>query len=362
MLLPAVSIIALCGIAASSAAATEAPFYKLNSVGRLKAKETREVGLKAEGSQVLKSTGAGITITCTGIATKAGATIIGSEAPEPGTSSGVIEYSGCTIVGNGEKCVVTSVKGAKDKKIVTKALKDELVYGAEKPGKGTKIQDLFKAVEGPFVVVKFEAEAGGTCKFTETSVEGSVDVEILNAKKETVAFEEHEVEEKFGYIRALPNATKECKFKGGALDKCVTSSLKAFGVASTLEGTSEAFLTGTHAGQVFGVFSKGGGGGGWDFSLSAGATKIKTGASTKVTVINVSGATIEPTEMFVSTTGDFGSNQLDCLGKTYDPIPATSAKCEFTTTYHDTGTHTEEFTIYLGFFPDSNTLTITGEP
>jgi hypothetical protein len=255
VLLAAVFIIALSGVATSSAFAEEDPFYRVNG-GRLGHGSTAEVGLKtSSATQVLKSTGAGITITCTGIAAVNGL-LIGSVAGEPGTSSGRIEYSGCTVIGNGTKCIVTSIAGVKDKKILTKPLRDELVASAEKQEAGTKILDLFKAVEGPFVEIKFEPEAGGVCKFSGTTVEGSVDVEILNSKKLPVSFAVNEKEELDGFIKALPNGTKECKLEIGKLSKCTTSSLKAFGVASTLEGTSEVFLTGANAGQEFGVFFK----------------------------------------------------------------------------------------------------------
>ena len=170
VLLPAMFVIALCGVATSSAFATEDPFYKLAG-GRLKAGETREVKLKGQSAtQVLKSTSAGITITCETIEAKAGATINGSEPGEPGTSSGVIVYGKCTVEGNGEKCVITSVAGAKDGKVVTNALKDELEYNKPPPYvKGTKIVDLFIPASGNvFVTLKFEPEVGGKCTFSET--------------------------------------------------------------------------------------------------------------------------------------------------------------------------------------------------
>lgn len=106
-----------------------------------------------------------------------------------------------------------------------------------------------------FVKIKFEIEADGKCTFTETSVEGSVDVEILDSAKELIEFGLNEPEEVVGFMKVLPNGTKECKIKAGNLDKCTTSSLKAFGVASTLEGLAEVFLAGVNTGEKFGVFS-----------------------------------------------------------------------------------------------------------
>jgi hypothetical protein len=260
VLLCAMFAIVLSGAATPSAFATEAPYYKVAG-SRLGPGGSKEVEFRAEGNQVLKAPGAGITITCTGLAVKTTATFNGSAMGEPGVSAGSLEYSGCTVAGNGSKCLTTSGTSLKDKKIWTNSLKDELVLNAEAPVKGTKVLDLFKAVAGAFAVIKFEPEAGGECKFKETSVEGSVDVEILNSKKEVVAFEEHEAEEAVGFIKALANGTKECKIKAGVLDKCTTSSLKAFGVASTLEGTAKLTLAliiskGEKVFQDFGVFSK----------------------------------------------------------------------------------------------------------
>lgn len=256
VLIPAVFIIAPCGVAASSAFAVEAPFYKLNKAGRLKAGETRELGLKGSSATYVIKTSI-LTITCTSLATKKGSTINGSEPGEAGTSSVVLEKSNCTQTGNG-KCIVTSVAGAGDKKIVTTTLKDELELAAETPVKGTKILDLFTPVSGTLIAdILFDpGSVGEKCKFGEDSLEGSVDAEILNSKKETVAFEEHEAEETSMFIKALPNGSKACKLKAGKLDKCVTSSLKGLGVAATAEGTDEIFLTGGDAGKVFGVFAK----------------------------------------------------------------------------------------------------------
>jgi hypothetical protein len=255
-LLPAVFVVVLCGVVTSSALATEAPYYKAGGA-RLKAGATKEVRLKGEGNQNFRSTGLAITTTCTTLATQKGATINGSEPGEPGTSAAVIEYSGCTVVGNGERCVVTSVAGAKDKKIVTNALTDELVFGAEVPVKGTKMLGLFKPTTGAVIVeINFEPESGGACKFTKMSFEGFVALEVLNAKKAAVAFEENESEQEVGFIRPLANGTKACKIKAGKLDKCVSSTFKVFGSASILEGTSEVALTGKDAGTSFGVFAK----------------------------------------------------------------------------------------------------------
>jgi hypothetical protein len=249
MLLPALIVFALCGAAASSASAVEDPFYKLEGA-RLKAKETRELGLKGAGGTLrITVTTVSITVICTSVTVTAGSTIDGSDAGAPGTDSGQLEYTGCTVSGNGAGCAIPG------KVIKTNALKGELVLSTEGVTEGTtKIYDLFKPVTGAlFATLKFE---GAECKFKETAVEGSVDVEVLNSKKEAVGTGKNEKEETNGFAVVLPNGTKDCKLKEGKLDKCVTSSLKAFGVAAALEGTYETFLTGADKGKKFGVFSK----------------------------------------------------------------------------------------------------------
>jgi hypothetical protein len=246
LLLPAVFSIALCGVATSSAFATEDPYYKVGGA-RLKSGATTEVGLKAVSNQVFKTSSAGITITCTGVAASKGSTLNGSDAGEPGTSAGKIEYSGCTVAGNGANCEVTA------KAIVTNALKDELELATDAPVIGTKILDLFKAASGGVIAtINF---VGSDCKISQTSLEGTFDVEILNSAKQTVGFGVNQKEEDFGFVKALPNGQEECKLKGSKLDKCTKSNLKAFGLATTLEGTIEVFLTGKDAGTKFGVFS-----------------------------------------------------------------------------------------------------------
>jgi hypothetical protein len=247
ILVAALSATAVLGIAASAASAVEAPYYKV-AKARLGAAEAKEVLVEGQGNQVLTNATSKITITCTTLKAKAGATINGSAAGEPGTSAGSLEYSGCTTVGNGEKCELEG------KKVTTNALKDELAYAVKQEPlvKGNKIVDLFTPAAGAvFAKLQFKAEAGGKCTFAETAVEGSVLVETQNSKKETVAVEEHEAEEEFGFIKAI--AGEACKVKASKFSECKKASLKAFGTAATYEGTSKIKLA---TGQAFGVFSK----------------------------------------------------------------------------------------------------------
>jgi hypothetical protein len=363
VLLPAVFVSALFGVGASSASALEAPFYELEGA-RLKASETREAGLTG-GTQKLVSTNAGITITCTAVKAQAGATIIGSGANEPGTSSGKLEYTGCRVEGNGTTCVIPG------EKIVTNALKDELVLNAEAPVKGTKILDLFKPASGSvFATINFE----GTCKFSETTVEGSTDAEVQNSKAETVGFELHEKEEVSGFLKSEKNGTKECKFAKGALVKCTTSSLKAFGVASTLEGTAEAFLTGADAGKKLGVFSKGGGGGEEGevkispTSYNYGSVKTGQKATETFTVSTAAtSAEIDPTGFGVKTkavkgSGDFTVSSNGCKQVTITPGSPCAIKVAFEPTKIESYESNLEvkWQISGGFISGTARATLTG--
>jgi hypothetical protein len=259
MLVAALSAMAIFAIAASAASAVEAPYYKVSGA-RLGAGESKEVLVEGEGSQVLNNATSKITITCTGLKAGAGALIIGSQkenakkelASEPGTSSGVLEYTNCTTVGNGEKCELEG------KAVTTNALKDELAYAVKQETllKGNKIVDLFTPASGSvFATLKFKAEPGGKCTFAETAVEGSVLVEIQNSKKETLAVEEHEAEEEFGFIKAITG--EACKVKESKFTECKKTSLKAFGTAATYTGTSKVKLAlVAKVTPKFGVFSK----------------------------------------------------------------------------------------------------------
>lgn len=250
MLLVALSALAVFAITASAASAIEAPYYKVNGK-RLGAGESNEVLIKASTSQILKA--GTITVTCKEIGAKKGALIIGSAVSEPGTSSGTLEYSSCEVAGNGEKCVVTSVAGAKDKKVVTNALKDELVFLAKEKASNELDGDLFTPASGAvFATLKFEAETGGKCTAATTAVEGNFVAEVLNSKKENVGVGKNEKEEEFGFIKTWAGQ-EYCQVKAGALQACKKASLKAFGLGATYEGTSQVELPGK---VKFGVFNK----------------------------------------------------------------------------------------------------------
>ena len=243
-LLVALSIVAVFGIAASAASAVEAPFYKVGGK-RLGAKETKEVALEAEGNQVLINATSKITVTCAKVAAEK-FVLIGSAAGEPGTGEGKLVYSGCTVSGNGEGCQVSEgEKGGFG--WITNALKSIWTYGKKIIEVGVKILSWVEALKTVWAVIKF---IGSHCTFLETSVEGTLSLEMLNSKKEVVAVKEHELEEEFGFIRMSTN--EACFVAKSAFTECRKPSLKAFGTAATLGGTAKVKLVSK---EKFGVFS-----------------------------------------------------------------------------------------------------------
>jgi hypothetical protein len=240
----ALAAMATLGVMASAASATQGPYYKVAGSKLEKNTETRTVLVKGEGNQILTNPTTKIKITCTALNEVKGALIIGGL---PGTSSGQLVYSSCTVAENGAKCQLAS-GGKITKEVTTESLKDELAFGSKSTAKGTKLVDLFKPTTGSvFAKLEFVAEAGGECKNKSTSVEGAVVVEILNSKKEAVNVGEREAEEAFGFIKVVAGG-EACTAAG----VCTKGSLKAFGTASTLEGVAKAELDGK---ENFGVFT-----------------------------------------------------------------------------------------------------------
>ncbi len=120
-LLAAVCVVGLVAAASAMAHATNNPQWQILSK-ILKAGETVEVTGEANGVQKLKSTG--LTIECTKFTLAAGAKLIGSNAPAPGTSLEIIVYSGCTVAG----FTTCKINGAAPGTIETRPLFNLLVF------------------------------------------------------------------------------------------------------------------------------------------------------------------------------------------------------------------------------------------
>ena len=172
--LAVLAMVALSAATAAAAQATEGPYYSVSGK-RLPAGETKEVKVKAVGNFVLRTPAAGTVVTCTGMLVGPGATTYGFSGANPGTSKGVVEFSGCTVTGNGEKC------GVEHEEIKTNTIKGILGYSSE--SRTGPLLVLFEPSSGTnFVTVKFT----GTCTIASSPATGSVIGEVAEASEKTV--------------------------------------------------------------------------------------------------------------------------------------------------------------------------------
>jgi len=225
------ALFAFSAIAATAAQAEEAPFWSIQGT-RLAAGKTFELTAKAKTNQTL--TAAGITITCTALALKEGAVLLGSNAGEPGRSDEIIKYTGCKVAGNGEPCEVAT-PGKEE--VVTEALTNELAYASNK--KSLVVE--FKPIKGTILSkLKF---SGSGCKETETSVHGvavakalteaEVLLELPNAVAQATSF----------LLKIEPTVkTKIWLITAGVGSEVETEEITAFGHEATLAGTALILL------------------------------------------------------------------------------------------------------------------------
>jgi hypothetical protein len=223
-------------VAATAAQAEEAPYWSIEGT-RLAAGRTQEVTLKPETNLVL--TAGTVTVTCTGAKAKLGSVLTGSNAGEPGKGEGIIEYSGCTVTGNGEPCEVTSPgKG----EIVTEALVKELAYAANKkslvvelrPKKGKRIE-----------TIKF---TGTGCKETETAVTGVLVAGVYTDPAETGQEEKllelpGPVAQAKSFLFKYPASRKIWLIIGGTGSEVETEEVDAFGHEASWTGTFLVLLS-----------------------------------------------------------------------------------------------------------------------
>jgi len=92
---------------AATAAATEGPFWKVSGA-RLAAGETRLLLASAKEKFLIESKGVGITFACQGLKFPVGSAmqIVGQVPRNSGTGDEVIEFTTCTVTGNGSPCEV----------------------------------------------------------------------------------------------------------------------------------------------------------------------------------------------------------------------------------------------------------------
>jgi hypothetical protein len=188
-----VAAVALVAASVALAASTNNPQYKVAGA-ILGSGNTRIFTVTQVNTQTLKGTG--LTIECTGLKAEAGATIIGSAAPNPGTSKETLEYSGCTVK-NFPKC---KVNGHIPGEIKTQPLINKLAFetkaAAEKEKEPTVTVLTPEAEKEPkFALFTLTEENKGTkeCPLTgEVGSKGSVALKnVAKAEEET---ETHELE------------------------------------------------------------------------------------------------------------------------------------------------------------------------
>ena len=189
-LLAAVFVVGLVGATSAMATSTNNPQWQiLSSV--LKAGETANVRAEAVGTQTLSSTG--LTIACTQFSLAAGAHLIGSNAPNRGTSEETIVYSNCTVTSFAKCKINNAVPGT----ITTHPLLDLLVFLTEVGALNENALEsgtLFEPKTAPnFALFLLSEEKPGTkeCPLTGTvKVEGTgVIVKNLTADVSSLAHE-----------------------------------------------------------------------------------------------------------------------------------------------------------------------------
>jgi hypothetical protein len=228
LMIALLAVFAFGAVTAAAAQAEEAPFWSVKGA-RLGAGETRWIKAKATESFTLSASG--IEVTCKSLKLKEGASsaLLGSAIGEPGTNDEVIEFSECTVTGNGTGCKV-------EEPIVTKPVKSELVYNT---GKKKVLTEFFPAKGASFVKLNFPT---ASCRIKETIVEGSVVGEVFT---DTTPPKAVELPNSPGSAKSWlikfpkPAITEVCLKKVGATEcSDVVIGLTAFTAEATLTGTA----------------------------------------------------------------------------------------------------------------------------
>jgi len=231
------ALFAFSAIAATAAQAegpANGPYWSIEGT-RLAAGKTFEITAKATSNQVLTA-GTDI-VTCTGFKLKPGAVLLGSNGKEPGKSDETIEYTGCTVTGNGTGCAVENGT------VTTEPLTNELAYAENE--KSLVVE--FDPVKGAtLATLKFKAETGGTCSVTSTKVTGLVIAGAFTDAATPVLLElPNTVAQAESFLLKSPAAgatTFIWLVKGEVDSKFEYEPLTAFGVGATHTGTALILL------------------------------------------------------------------------------------------------------------------------
>ncbi len=164
-------------LAAGAARASEGPYFQVDE-SRLEEGGTEEVKETAKSSLQIEAT-SGQLLTCTGTKLAAGALLDGSTGPNSSTAEETIEYTGCTVSGNGSGCKVEG------EKITTSKLRATLGYSKE--NREGLIMELLKPASGTVIA---EPKFSGSCTVSSTQIKGLEVGEFAGYEEEST---EHEL-------------------------------------------------------------------------------------------------------------------------------------------------------------------------
>jgi hypothetical protein len=260
MALAGLAIFAFSAIVATTAQATEGPFYKTcakkenpcAAPKRLGAGETLVPTSETTKTFVLEAAEAGVVLECTKQTLKE-ATLVGSAAGTAGSSVETIVFEGCTQKGDGAEpgCIVAG------KTITTVPLVNTLDKENKVAKKGEKFLVSFRPKAGSiFVTVKFE---GSTCKIKESAIELGAGAKLGvagtadNEAQEAIKLEENETFGESGLI-AFPTTLLKSEFvEEGKVVSEVKEKLTFIGVpVNRFEGHAKI----TVAKTSWGIFGK----------------------------------------------------------------------------------------------------------
>jgi hypothetical protein len=233
--------LALSSLVATAAQATQGPFFKVEG-NTLKAGETREALVTVKEQFVLEAKATGQVITCKGV-TYAGPSFEVLASKVTHLRASALEFSSCTVTGNGTKCAVQSGKITTNPVVGT--------AGYANSNRTGQILGLIESQTGKaFGEIKFTPEAGGSCTVASTPASGTIIGEAFVAGK-TVKVGENEIETIKGEIH-YTKPSKVIWIENGITVKETKGKLEAFGVAVTIAGQVNVELT-TH--EKWGIFT-----------------------------------------------------------------------------------------------------------
>jgi hypothetical protein len=245
VLVAMLSVLALGAVAASAAqAATEGPFYKIAG-SRLASGETKEVTSKAYTGFTIDNSLAG-EIGCTQQKFASGAKLSGSTGANAGGGTVTLEFSNCTVSGEGEGCQISGGT------LKTQPLTVKLAYlNSTRTG---HLAMAFLPAKGT-TWAEFQYTGSG-CKVKAVKITGGIAAELVAFRSEKLEVNEvgKEPAETPANGVEFINGHSIWVEEGGKLVKKLEAEerLEAFGGAVTMAGTSKLEL----GGSEWGVYTK----------------------------------------------------------------------------------------------------------